>query len=104
LRCALNERAQLLVSAVPLWHRLLWEPFQQGHRGGDVLACPGKARGTLVVFEDPPVYVTGGGARAPSVPTVSNLSLKFGALLFYLEACFLELLLPLPQLLEPRGW
>jgi hypothetical protein len=42
--------------------------------------------------------------HAPSIPAASNLSLKFGALLFYLEARLLELLLPLPRLLELRGW
>jgi hypothetical protein len=64
LRYALDERAQLLVSAAPLGRRLLREPFQQGRGGGDVLAFSGEARGTLIVFEDPPVYVAGGGARA----------------------------------------
>jgi hypothetical protein len=93
LHRALDEHAQLLVSAAPLGRRLLREPFQQGLSGGDVLACLDEARGTLVVFEDPPVYVRSAAARAPSVPTASNLSLEFGALLFYLEARFLELLL-----------
>jgi hypothetical protein len=92
---ALDERAQLLVSAPPLRRRLLWEPFQQGRRGGDVLACPGELRGTLIVFEDP-VYSRVAAARAPSVPMASNLSLEFGTLLFYLEVRLLKLLLPLP--------
>jgi hypothetical protein len=42
--------------------------------------------------------------HAPSIPTVSNLLLEFGTLLFYLEARLLELHLPLPQLVESRGW
>jgi hypothetical protein len=37
----------------------------------------------------------GGGARVPTVPTASNLSLEFDVLLFYLEARLLKLLLPL---------
>jgi hypothetical protein len=42
-------------------------------------------------------------ARAPFIPKVSNLSLEFSTLLFYLEVRLLELLLPLPQLLKPHG-
>jgi hypothetical protein len=104
LRCVLDERAQLLVSAAPLGRRFLLEPFQQGHRNSDVLACLGEARGILIIFEDPPIYIVGGSMQAPSIPTASNLSLEFGTLLFYQEVRLLELLLPLPQLLEPRGW
>jgi hypothetical protein len=91
------------VSAALLGRRLLREPSQQGCHGGDALDYPGEARGTLIFFKDPPVYVAGGNARAASIPTAPNLSLEFGTLLFYLETCLLELLLRLQQLLEPRG-
>jgi hypothetical protein len=95
LRRTLDERAHLLVSVAPLGIRLLREPSQQSRHGGNVLACPSETWGTLIVFEDPPVYIMGGGARVPTVPTASNLSLEFDVLLFYLEARLLKLLLPL---------
>jgi hypothetical protein len=87
LRHALDERVQLLVSVAPLGRRLLREPFQQSRRSSDVLACLGEAWATHIIFEDPPIYVTGGSVRAPSIPAASNLSLEFSMLLFYLEAC-----------------
>jgi hypothetical protein len=70
----LDERAQLLVGAAPLGRRLLWEPAEQSCSGGDFLACLGEAWGTLVIFEDPLVYVVGGDACALHPRRIQSLS------------------------------
>ena len=50
----------------------------------------------FVVLDDPPVHVTGHGARTPAVSVVLDLSLLLRAFLLELESCFVELLVPRP--------
>jgi hypothetical protein len=77
--------------------------FEQNRCGNNVLARPGEEWGTLIIFEDPPVDIGGVGACPPTISAVSNLALEFGMFLLQLEACLLELLLPVSQLLQPHA-
>ena len=66
--------------------------MEQGHHGGDVLPCPGKAREGFIVDDDPPVYVVGHGACTPTVSMALDLPMKLRAFLPELESCILDLL------------
>ena len=55
----------------------------------------------FVVLDDPPVHVTGHGARTPAVSVALDLSLELCTFLLKLESCFLELLVLGLQLLHP---
>ena len=74
--------------------RELWKPSEQGHHGSDVLACMGEVWESFVVLDDPPVHVTGHGARTPTISAALDLSLELRAFLLELESCFFELLEP----------
>ena len=76
--------------------RGLWDPSEQGRYGSDVLACPGKVWEGSIIFDDPPVNVTGYGACMPTISVALDLSLKLYALLLELESCILELLASRP--------
>jgi hypothetical protein len=84
-----------------LGHRGLWEPLEQSHHGGYVLARPGKARESVVILDDSSVRVT--GTRAHFVMVLCDLVLEHHVLLLQMESCGLKLLLPLPQLVHTRG-
>jgi hypothetical protein len=57
------------------------ESLEQSCCGSDVLTCPDKELGSLVVFEDPPVYIMGVGACTPTASVTSDLVLEFGMFL-----------------------
>ena len=71
----------------------LWKAMEQGHRGGYVLACPSEARKGFIVGDDPPVYITGHGACAPTVSTAFDLPIELRAFLLKLESRSLDLLM-----------
>ena len=73
------------------------KPPKQGRRSSDVLAHPGEVWEGFIVLDDPPVHVTGHGARLPAV----YVALELHTFLLELESCFLELLVPGLQLLHP---
>ena len=79
-----------------LEYRGLQEPSEQGHRGSDALACPGKVWEGSIVFDVPLVHVVGHGACTPTISVALDLSLKLYTLLLELESCILELLVPRP--------
>ena len=58
----------------------LWKAVKQGHRSGDVLACPSEVREGPVVSEDPLVYITGRGACVPTVSATLDLLLDVSVL------------------------
>ena len=60
----------------------------------DVLSYPGEVWEGFVILDDPPVHVTGHGARTPTLSVALDLSLEHHAFLLKLESCFLELLVP----------
>jgi hypothetical protein len=74
---ALKERAQLVVGTMRLWRCRFRESLEQSCYGSDVLTCPGEEWGSLVIFEDPLVYVAGVGACAPTASATCNLMLMF---------------------------
>ena len=82
--------------------RGLQKPPKQGHRGSDVLGCPGEVWEGFIVLDDPPIHITGHGARTPTIFMVLNLSFELCAFLLELESCFLELLVLGLQLLYPQ--
>ena len=81
---ALEQRADLAMGPTILGCRGLWEPSEQGHRGSNVLACPGEVWEGSIVFEDPLVQVAGHGARTPTVSAALDLSLELYAFLLEL--------------------
>jgi hypothetical protein len=64
-----------------LGHRRFQESFKQSRCGSDILASPSEEWGSLIIFEDPPVDVTGVGVCAPAVSAASDLALKLGVFL-----------------------
>ena len=63
----LEQRVDFSVCLAIFGHRGLWKAVKQGHRSGDVLACPSEVREGPIVGEDPLVYNTGRGACVPTV-------------------------------------
>ena len=53
----------------------LWKAMEQGHYGGDVLACSSEVRKGFIISDDPSVYVMGHGACMPTVSTAFDLSI-----------------------------
>ena len=47
--------------------------MEQGHCGGDVLACPSEVRKGFIIGDNPLVYVMGHGVCAPTVSVVFDL-------------------------------
>jgi len=74
----------------------LREPSELGLHGSDVPAYPSEVWEGSIVFDDPPVHVTGHGARTPTVSTSLDLLLELCVLLLKLESCILELLVLRP--------
>jgi len=72
--------------------RRLRKPPEQGHRGSNVLACPGEVWEGFVVLDDPPVHIMGHGTCTPTISMALDLSLELHVFLLELESCFLELL------------
>ena len=77
--------------------------MEQGHRGGDVLACSDKLRKGFIIGDDPSVHIAGHGACAPTVSAVLDLPIELRAFLHKLESCFLDLPLSGFQLLHPHA-
>jgi hypothetical protein len=76
----LEQRVDLTMGPVISRYYELREPSEQGHDGGNVLACPNEVWETDIVLDDPPIYVMGHGARTLVPPTL-NLVLELCALL-----------------------
>ena len=87
----LEQRANLVVSPTILGRRGLWKTMEQGHHGGDVLACPDEVREGFIIRDDPSVHVTTHGACAPTVSVALDLMIELRTFLLKLELCFLEL-------------
>ena len=87
----LEPHANLLVGLMIIRHHGLWKAMEQGHRGGNVLACPSEAREGFIVCDDPPVHVVGHGVCAPTVSKALDLPIELRPFLLELESCFLEL-------------
>ena len=102
-RRTLEYRANLMMGPMILGCRGLQKPLEQGHRGSDVLACPGEVWEGFVVLDDPPIHVVGYGTCMPTVSVALDLSLEPRAFLLELESCFFKLLVPRPQLLYPQA-
>ena len=51
----------------------LWKAMEQGHCGGDVLACPSEVRKGFIVGDDPSIYVAGHGMCVSTVSAVFDL-------------------------------
>ena len=81
----------------------IWKAMEQGHHGGNVLARMGEAREGFIVDDDPLVHVMGHGAGAPTVSVALDLLIELHTFLLELESCFLDLLVPGPQLLYPQA-
>ena len=60
----------------------LRKPSEQGHRGNNVMACPGEVWEGFIVLDDPLVHITGHSARTPTVSMVLDLSLKLHVFLW----------------------
>ena len=99
-RCSLEQRANLPASAAILGRRGLRKAMQQGGCCGDVLAGLGEVRKDPIVGEDPLVYGTGRGARAP-VSAAFNLAIDVRVLPDEPLPGLIDLLLMGPQLLHP---
>ena len=69
----------------------------QGCYSSNVLACLGEVWEGFIVLDDPLVHITGYDMRTPTV----SMALELRAFLLELESCFLDLLVPGPQLLYP---
>ena len=65
------------------------------------MACLGEAREGFIIGDDPPVYIIGHAACAPTISVAFDLPIELRAFLLELESCFLELLVPGLQLLYP---
>ena len=65
--------------------------MEQGHRSGDVLARPGKAREGFFIGDDPLVHVVGHGACASPVSVALDLMIELRVFLLELESRFLKL-------------
>ena len=65
--------------------------MEQGSGGGDVLACPSKARKGFIICDDPLVHITGHGTCAPTVSMALYLLVELHAFLLELESRFLNL-------------
>ena len=87
----LEQRANLMVGPMILGCRGLWKAMEQGHCGGDVLACSGEVRKGFIVGDDPSVHITGPGACAPTVSSVFNLPIDLYAFPHKLDFGFLNL-------------
>ena len=81
----------LAVDLTILGHRGHWKAMEQGHRGGDVLACPSKARKGFIIGDDPSVHITGPGACAPTVSTALDFLIDLRAFPHKLDSGFLDL-------------
>jgi hypothetical protein len=75
----LKERAQLVVGATRLGCHGFRESLEQSRCGRDILTLPDKE--SLIVFEDPPVYIVGVGTCTPTASMTSDLALEFGVFL-----------------------
>ena len=75
--------------------------MEQGHCGGDVLACPSEVRKGFIIGDDPSVYITGHGACAPTVSTVFDLLIDLRVFPHKLLSSFIDLPLLDSQLLHP---
>jgi len=87
----LKQRANLMVGPMILGRRGLWKAMEQGHRSGDDLARPGEAREGFIIYDDPPIHVTGHGACVPTVSAAFYLLIELYAFLLKLESRFLDL-------------
>ena len=85
-RRTLKQRVNLPVGPVVFRRRGPWEAVKQGHRGGDVLACPSEVRESPIIGEDPSMHITGRGACEPTVSAMLDLLLDVSV--------FLDKLLP----------
>jgi len=65
--------------------------MEQGHRGGDVLACLGEARKGFIIGYDPSVHITGPGVCAPTVSMAFDLSIDLCAFPHKLDSGFFNL-------------
>ena len=74
-----------------LRRRRLQKPPEQGYHSSNVLACLGKVREHLIVFNDPSVHIMGHGTCAPAISVALDLPIELRVLLLELESCFLEL-------------
>ena len=79
----------------------LWKAMEQGHCGGDVLACPSEVRKGFIVDDDPSVYVMGHGACAPTISTAFDLLIDLRVFPHKLLSDFIDLPLFSSQLLHP---
>jgi len=79
----------------------LWKAMEQGHCGGDILACPSEVRKGFIIGDDPSVYITSHGACAPTVSTTFDLLIDLHVLLNKLLSGFVYLPLSSSQLLHP---
>ena len=77
--------------------------MEQGHGGGDVLACPSEAREGFIVYDDSPVHVSSHGACAPIVSAALYLPIELRVFLLELDSCFLDLSVLGFQLLHPHA-
>ena len=100
-RGTLEQCANFSVGAAMLGRCGLRKAMQQGGCCGDVLACSGKVRKGPIVGEDPLVYGTGRGARAPPIFAVFNLAIDVRVLLDEPLPDLIDFLLMGPRLLYP---
>jgi hypothetical protein len=100
-RRTFEQHANLLVGSAILRRHGLYEAMEQGHHGGDVLACPSKVRKGSIIGDDPLVYVTGRGVCAPAVSMTFDLAIDFHVFPHELLSGLVNLQLLSSQLLHP---
>ena len=100
-RRTLEQRVYFVVGPMILRRRGPRKPPEQGHCGGDVLACPSEVRKGFIIGDDPSVYVTGHGACAPTVSAVFDLLIDLHVLPNKLLSSFVYLPPLGSQLLHP---
>ena len=71
----LKQRANFTMGSIIFGRCGLWKAMEQGHCGGNVLACPNKVRKGFIIGNDPSVHVMGHGACVPTVSTAFDLSI-----------------------------
>ena len=65
--------------------------MEQGHCGGDVLACPSEVRKGFIIGNDPSVYVMGRSACVPTVSAAFDLPIDLHVFPHKLESGFIDL-------------
>ena len=89
----LKQRANFAVGPTILGHCGLWKGMEQGHCGGDVLACPSEVRKGFIIGDDPLIYVMGHGACVSTVSTAFDLPIDQRVFPNKLLSSFVDLLL-----------